>query len=83
MEDFVVQVTPAMAVLVVIVGSILQVAKRIPALAKLKQWFPFFAVGVAYALTYYSGGIDNPVMASVIIGLVASGGYDLIKAPTK
>jgi hypothetical protein len=83
MEEFVVEVTPEMAVLVVIVGAILQVAKRIKALDKLKQWFPFLAIGVAYALATLSGDTENIVMASVVVGLVASGGYDLIKGTTK
>lgn len=82
MEEFTVTLTAQMMSLVVVVGALLQIAKKIKALEQIKQWFPFLGIGIAFALCKYSG-IEDPVMSSVLIGLVSSGGYDLLRAPTK
>lgn len=73
-----IELTSEMLALVPIVAAILQVAKRIKAVENLKEWFPFLSVAVAYGLCYFSG-VTQPVMPSIVIGLVASGGYDLVK----
>lgn len=84
MEEFSITLTAEMMSLVVVVGALLQVAKKIKALEQAKQWFPYIGIGIAFALCSYSGvEVEDPIMTSVLIGLVASGGYDLLRAPTK
>ena len=68
--------------LAIMVGIILQLLKKIDFIAKAKPWFPFISMGVATALAMLLK-IADPVQAGLVIGLVTSGGYDLIKAPTK
>ena len=80
MEDYTITITPAMAALVPVVAAILQVLKRMEAVHKMTEWLPFFSVGIALGLSYLTR-VPDPVLSSVVIGLVASGGYDLLKAP--
>ena len=82
MEELTITLTPAMITLVPIVGAILQVLKRIEAIQKIKEWMPFLSVGIALGLGFLTK-MPDPILPSVIIGLVASGGYDLLKAPSK
>lgn len=82
MEELVIQLTPEMLVLVPVVATILQFLKRIEALAELKQWFPFLSIAIALGLGYLTK-MPDPILPSIVIGMVASGGYDLLKAPTK
>lgn len=82
MDTFTINLSAEMLTLVPIVAAILQLAKRIEAIAKLSQWFPFISVGIALGLGYLTKMTD-PIYPSILIGLVASGGYDLLKAPTK
>jgi len=79
-NQFTVTLTPSMMALVPVVGAIVQILKRIEAIQKVSEWLPFFSVGIALGLGYLTN-LDNPVMSSVVIGLVASGGYDLLKSP--
>ena len=81
MENLIVKLTPEMLVLVAVVGALLQVAKSLDAVKQVKQWLPFFSIGIALALAYLTK-MPDPVLPAIIIGLVASGGYDLLKAPT-
>jgi len=81
MEEFMINIDAQTMMLVAAVGAILQVAKGIPALEKLKQWFPFIAIGVAYVLSR-ALGVEDPIMPSIVTGLLASGSYDLLKSPT-
>lgn len=80
MQNLSFELTPAMLVLVPIVASIVQILKRAKVLSKLKNWIPFLAIGVSAAICYASN-IPEPIMPSIVIGLMASGSYDLIKKP--
>ena len=82
MENLTISLTPEMLALVPVVALILEVAKKIKAVEKLKEWMPFISVGIAYGLSCLTG-IENPVLPSILIGLVASGSYDLVKGVTK
>lgn len=75
-----VTLTPAMLALVPVVAAILQLAKRFEPLQKLKSYLPFISIGIALGLGSLAN-MPNLIISSVIIGLVASGGYDLLKAP--
>ena len=79
MEDsLTVQLTPAAMLLIPMVAGIVQILKRIKAVEKIKGWLPFVSMGIALGLGYLQQ-VDNPVMTALIVGLVASGGYDAIK----
>jgi hypothetical protein len=82
MDTLNINLTPEMLALVPVVAVILEALKRISILEKLKPWMPFISIGVALGLGYLTG-IVQPIMPSIIIGLVASGGYDLLKSPSK
>jgi len=78
MENLTVALTPAMLALVPVVAAILQVLKQVELMQKMKQWLPFCSIGIALGLGYLTK-MPEPILPSVLIGLVASGGYDLLK----
>jgi len=78
MNDYTIQLTPALVALVPIVLAVLQIAKRIEFLLAYKQWFPLLAVGLAVLIAYVQG-IPQPIIGGLMAGLVAAGGYDVIK----
>lgn len=80
-EQFTVEITPQMAVLIPIVVAILQVLKTMTWYEKAKQWTPFVAIAVASALAYLTK-VPDPILPSIIIALIACGGYDALKAKT-
>lgn len=82
MESLNIDLTPELLALVPVVVALLQLAKSFQWFEALKQWAPFIAIGIAFGLAKASG-VTEPIMPSIIVGLVASGGYDLFKAPTK
>ena len=79
------ELTPEALVLIPIVAAILQVVKSIATIDKLKPWFPFIGVAVAYVLALLSGvgPYNDAVMPAIVIGLSAAGAYDAVKAPSK
>jgi hypothetical protein len=77
-----IQLTPAALALVPIVAAILQVLKRIEVIAKLSQWLPFVSMGIALGLGYLTN-IPDPIVPSILIGLLASGSYDAVKSISK
>jgi len=82
MNELQITLTPEMMALVPLVAAILQVIKRVSWFQddKVKAWLPFVSVGVSLGLAYLTK-MEDPILPSIIIGLVASGGYDLLKAP--
>ena len=82
MESLTVNLTPEMLALVPVVAAILQLLKRVEAIEKVKEWLPFASIAIAYGVAYLTK-MPEPILPAVIIGLVASGGYDLLRAPTK
>lgn len=81
-QQFMVEVTPQVAAIAFATGVLLQIAKSLKVLDKVKQWFPFLSIAVAFGISTATG-IEDPVLPSLIAGLVASGGYDLITGPMK
>jgi len=82
MEELQISLTPEMLALVPVVAAIIQVLKKIPSISKIAAWMPFAAIGIAMLLAYgLNGEVD--VLPSVVLGLTASGAYDLLRAPTK
>jgi len=82
MEDLTITLTPAMLALVPVVAAILQMLKKLEPIQKIKSYLPFISVGVACGLCFFAK-IQEPIMASIIIGLVASGGFDMLRGTTK
>ena len=79
MEQYTITLTPQMLALVPVVATILQLAKTIKPLEKIKAYFPFVGIGVSYGLCVVTGAA-NPVISAILIGLVAAGGYDMLKS---
>ena len=80
MEDtLTISLTPAMLALVPVVATILQVLKKVEVVQKFKEWLPFASIGLSLALCYLTK-MPNPMLPSIVIGLVASGGYDLLRS---
>jgi hypothetical protein len=82
MDQLNVNLTPEMLALVPVVAAIIQVLKRIPVIAKISNWIPFLSVGISLSLCYISG-IKDPTVPAIVVGLMSSGGYDLLRAPAK
>ena len=76
MNNLNVELTPQALALVPAVAILIQVIKRMEIADKLKQWLPFVSIGLALGLAYLTG-LENPILPSIIIGLTASGAYDL------
>lgn len=81
-EQITVTLTPLMLSIAPVVAAIIQILKQIPAIAKLTKWLPFGSIAVSYGACLLMNA-PNPEVASIIIGLVASGGYDLFKKTTE
>lgn len=82
MEELTVTLTPAMLAIVPVVAAVVQAIKRLEVVAKYKQWLPFMSIGIAYGIAYFTQ-VPDPVVPSILIGLAASGGYDLFKVKKK
>ena len=82
MEELNITLTDDMIKLVPIVAVVLQVLKNMEFMQKITQWMPFVSIGVALGLGYLTK-MPDPIVPSVVIGLVASGAYDLVKGTIK
>jgi len=79
MENYSLTLTPAMLSLVPVVAAILQFAKRLEAVQKIKEWLPVISIGISFGLAQLTK-LPDPIIGSVVIGLVACGSYDLLKS---
>ena len=82
MENLETMLTPQMLALVPLIVGILQVVKKIPIIQKIKDYLPFVSMGIAAAVLIATKQPD-PILPSVIIGLLACGGFEAAKAVTK
>ncbi|GAH16729.1 unnamed protein product [marine sediment metagenome] len=82
MENLNIELTPAMLALVPVVAAILQMIKRLPLPNQIKEFLPGFSMLIAFGLLYYQG-VPEPLLAAVMIGLTAAGGYDFFKQKKK
>lgn len=82
MEELSVTLTPEMLALVPVVAAILQMVKRVPQVEQIKSWLPIASLGISLGLCYLTG-MKDPILPAIIIGLVANGGYDILKRPKK
>jgi len=74
--------TPAMLALVPLVAAAIQIIKNIPATVKIKPFMPFVGMIVAFCMLYAQKP-EPQIIPAVVIGLMASGAYDGIKAISK
>ncbi len=80
MDNLNLELSPAALALVPVVGLFLQTLKKLVWVKAIIPYFPYVGMAVAFALIRLGGvTADNPVVASIAIGLMASKGYDLIK----
>lgn len=80
MEDLTFEMTPQVLALIPVVAAILQILKRIEPIQQVKQWLPFIAIGLAVGLAYLTK-VPEPILPAIVVGLMASGAYDALKAP--
>lgn len=76
------EITPEM--IPVIILAVVQVLKEVPAFVNLTKTVPIplvsFAIGIGLA---FLTGLPNPVVTGIFGSLIASGGYDILKLPSK
>ncbi len=74
-----IQLAPEMLMLVPLVAALLEVMKRIPLVAQIKEWMPFLAIGASLGVIYAQTA-ELQFMPAVVMGLMASGAYSGVKA---
>ena len=80
METLTVNLSAELLALVPVVAAILQAAKRLAVVQKYAAALPFVSILLSVGLTFAIKA-DSHILPGIIIGLVASGGYDLLRAP--
>jgi hypothetical protein len=83
---FEIVLTPQMMALVPAIAILLQILKGVPAMEKVKPWFPLISLGVAIALAMIlkmGTGTEDQLIAGITMGLATSGGYDVARMQTK
>lgn len=79
--DETITLTPAMLALVPTVAMILQVIKKTPIFNYVKPYYPIISCATGILVAYCSG-MDNSIVAGLMIGLSASAGYSQFKEIT-
>lgn len=64
---------------VAIVAALLQIIKTIPVIDRFKAWFPLASVALGLGLAS-AMNLPDVIVTGILIGLSASGGYDLFKS---
>ena len=82
MDELTFELSPKMLMLVPVVAAIIQQIKAIKIIEPVKEWLPLAALGISLGLCY-ALKIPNPILPAIMIGLAASGGYDLVKGKKK
>lgn len=80
--DLTTQITPAMLALIPLVAAVLQVLRKVEAIDKYKAYMPFMAI-VLSAGAIYAMNQQIEIIPAVVMGLMASGVYDGVKAISK
>ena len=67
-----------------LIATVLQLAKSIPAIVKIKEWLPVLSVGAGVLIAFIAmpSGVENAVkiVGGLVLGVAASGLYSGIKA---
>ena len=72
---------PQALALVAVIAVLVQQLKRIPYVVSLKEKLPIFVIcsmALGIAAAHYQG-IVNPIVAGIVMGLMASGAYSAAK----
>lgn len=77
-----IELKPELLALVPVVAAIIQMLKKIPAIKPYKDWLPIVAIGISVALVYSVDYLAFLVPA-IIVGLLACGGYEMLKSKPK
>lgn len=87
MENLNIELTPEMLFLIPVVAALIQVLKDkvlkikyipIAVRVSIKSVLPYISIGIALGLLYYQQ-VPKPLVESIIIGLTACGGFDLLR----
>lgn len=82
MEQLSLEITPAMLVLIPVVAAIIQQIKKVPQLKQYRQLLPLLSLALGVGLAYLQV-LQNPIMAGILVGLSASGAFDVLKDKAK
>ena len=78
-EQLNIQLPESMPILVAIVAAVIQLVKGLPVVEKVKPYLPIASIGFGIGIAYYQQ-IESWPIIGVIVGLTASGAYDVLKA---
>ncbi|MBU8870692.1 MAG: hypothetical protein KOO60_07500 [Gemmatimonadales bacterium] len=78
----IVSVTREMLYLVIIISGLIQMLKRLPLPEIAKSFYPLGGLVVGVLGSYYMG-LDNYLLSGIMCGLLATGGYEILKLPTQ
>lgn len=86
MENLSVELTAGMLALVPVVAALIQIVKRFLAIPEIpvrvnslvKELLPLMSIGITFGIMSYQQ-VVSPLLPAIIIGLTASGGFDLVK----
>jgi hypothetical protein len=81
MENLSTELGPEALALVAIIGVLVQQCKRVPRIVAMKEQVPIFviiAIGLGITAAYQQS-IPNPIVAGVMMGLMAAGAYSTTK----
>lgn len=81
MEQLNIELTPAMLVLIPVVAAIIQQIKKIPQLKIYRNLLPLVSLAFGIGLCFLQK-LPNPIMAGILIGLSASGAFDVLRNKT-
>jgi len=73
--------SPELLALVPFVVGLLQLIKRFSFAETIKPFIPFVAIAISCGYCYVQQ-IPDPVVSGLLLGMVASGGYDAAKGLT-
>jgi len=82
MEQLEVLLTPELLAMVPLVAFVLQMIKKLPVVAGYMEYAPLVSIGLGVASAYMMN-VESPIIPGVIIGLLASGSYDVLKGQVK
>ena len=81
-----IEIPAKMLPLLVIVPLIVKHLKTIEAVESIKSYLPLIAIVISVGLAYITGGPveswGEPIIPAIAIGLMACGGYDVLKTPS-
>lgn len=90
MQNLNIELTPSMIYLVAIVAALIQVLKKFLAIKQIpadvriiiKELLPFVSILIAFGLLYFKDLLEQ-LLPAIIIGLMAAGGFDMLKQKKK